>query len=64
MGARRLKSHYAARVLQPALAPELIARGAHRHVRDASGKTPLDIAREPVGQNPAPLLEVRGWTRF
>jgi ankyrin repeat protein len=51
--------HHAARVMQPALAHELIARGARRDVRDEDGKTPFDVANAAVSQGNAPLLLVR-----
>jgi ankyrin repeat protein len=51
--------HHAAIVLQAALANELLAHGARRDLRDASGKTPLEIARDTARQDAAPLFLLR-----
>jgi ankyrin repeat protein len=51
--------HHAATIRQPALANELLAHGARRDLRDASGKTPLDLARESVDAEDAPLVLLR-----
>ena len=55
----RTALHHAAALLQPTLADALLAAGARRESTDATGQTPLDVARAAVQSSSGPLLQLR-----